>query len=398
MSALAGTEICISCLDPNMHKRTDTDEIVGKHVLRRLELCHLIGNGAHGMVWKAIEKRTRRAVALKKCFNVLSRVRDAQQMYREIMYLHRLTGHDNIINMQHVILAGNGQDMYITFEYMQTDMYAVIRAAILTPIHTKYIVYQLLKALKFIHSAGVVHRDIKPSNLLLNDDCHLKVCDFSLARTLDLDQLATEAPLTDYVGTRWYRAIELLLGSTHYTVAIDVWAVGCVYAEMLLGRPVFPGASTTGQIVKILELIGRPSIQEIESVNSAYASTLLEMLPIVRPVSFVEMFPNVSAEALNFLSQCLCYNPKRGNRCSVIDGLRHPLVAEFHDADDEPSSTKICLGLNDKQLFRAIEYQRAICDAVSKRKLTARKLEHALMANPARTILMENEETLPEPF
>ena len=107
-----------------MHKRTDTDEIVGKHVLRRLELCHRIGNGAHGMVWKAIEKRTRRAVALKKCFNVLSRVRDAQQMYREIMYLHRLTGHDNIINMQHVILAGNGQDMYITFEYMQTDIFA----------------------------------------------------------------------------------------------------------------------------------------------------------------------------------------------------------------------------------------------------------------------------------
>ena len=161
------------------------------------------------------------------------------------MYLQGLTGHDNIIKMQHVIRADNGQDIYITFEYMQTDMYAVIRAAILTPIHTKSIVYQLLKALKFVHSAGVVHRDIKPSNLLLNDECHLKVCDFSRARALDLDRLAAEAPLTDYVGTRWYRAIELLLGSMHYTFAIDVWAVGCVYAEMLLGRPVFPGESAT---------------------------------------------------------------------------------------------------------------------------------------------------------
>ena len=110
------------------------------------------------------------------------------------------------------------------------------------------------------------------------------------------------------------------------------------------------------------------------------------------------MFPNVSAEALNFLSQCLCYNPKRGHRCSVIDGLRHPLVAEFHDADDEPSSTKICLGLNDKELSRATEYQQAISNAVSKQKLTARQLERALMANPATAILMENEETLPEPF
>jgi len=379
-----------------MHKCTD--EIVEKQVLRRLELCHRIGNGSHGMVWKVIEKRTRRAVALKKCFNVLGRARDAQQIYREIMYLQGLTGHDNIIKMQHVIRADNGQDIYITFEYMQTDMYAVIRAAILTPIHTKYIVYQLLKALKFVHSAGVVHRDIKPSNLLLNDECHLKVCDFSRARALDLDRLAAEAPLTDYVGTRWYRAIELLLGSMQYTFAIDVWAVGCVYAEMLLGRPVFPGESTTDQIVKILELVGRPSIHEIESVDSAYASTLLEMLPINRPVSFVEMFPNVSAEALNFLSQCLCYNPKRGHRCSVIDGLRHPLVAEFHDADDEPSSTKICLGLNDKELSRATEYQQAISNAVSKQKLTARQLERALMANPATAILMENEETLPEPF
>mmetsp|Transcript_32761 Transcript_32761/g.101439 ORF Transcript_32761/g.101439 Transcript_32761/m.101439 type:complete len:377 (-) Transcript_32761:287-1417(-) len=373
-----------------------TAYFVEKQVLRRLELCHRVGMGAYGMVWKVIEKRTRRVIALKKCFNVLGQSRDAQRMYREVMYLQFLA-HDNIIQMQHVIRAENRQDVYLTFEYMQADMGAVIRAGVLMSIHTKYIAYQLLKALKYIHSAGVVHRDIKPSNLLLNDSCHLKLCDFGHARSLS-DERTGSPPLTDYVGTRWYRAIEVLLGSTHYTFAVDMWAVGCIYAEMLLGQPIFPGTSTIDQLVRILELIGRPGAQDIDSVCSAYASTLLEMLPVLRPVSFVEMFPNVSAEALNFMSQCLCYNPQKGHRCSVFEALRHPLIAEFHDPDDEPTSSKLELEMDDFQVFSASEYQEAIYESVLKRKLVARKLERSLMANPATAILMEHEETLPEPF
>lgn len=377
-----------------------TDEYVEKQVLRRLELCYRLGKGTYGMVWKVIEKRTRRVIVLKKCFDVLGRPEDAQRMYREIMYLQALKGHDNIIKMQHVIRAENGQDMYITFDFMQTDLHAVVHADVLQPIHIKYIIYQLLKALKYIHSAGIVHRDIKPSNLLLNADCHMKICDFGFARSLEFGLDAIENPkLTDYVSTRWYRAIEVLLGSTHYTFAVDIWAVGCVYAEMLLRRPLFPGTSAVDQVVKVLELIGRPSTQDIDSVDSAYASTLLEMLPVLRPVSFVETFPDVSAEALNFMSQCFCYNPKPGHRCSVEDALRHPFIAEFHDADDEPNfAERISLSLDDYQLFTAKEYRSTIYDAVFKRKVSARKLKRALMVNPAKVILMEHEETLPEPF
>jgi len=177
-----------------------------------------------------------------------------------------------------------------------------------------------------------------------------------------------------------------------------MWAVGCIYAEILLGEPVFDGTSTIDQLVKILELIGRPGAADIDSVSSAYASTLLEMLPVLQPVSFVEMFPNVSAEALNFMSQCLCYNPQGGHRCSVLEALRHPLIAEFHDPDDEPASPKLNLGIDDFQVFSACEYQEAIYENMLTRKLTARKLERVLMANPATAILMEYEETLPEPF
>lgn len=376
------------------------DEHVEKQLLRRLELCYRLGKGAYGMVWKVIEKRTRRVVVLKKCFDVLGRPEDAQRMYREIMFLQVLNGHDNIIKMQHVIRSESGQDMYITFDFMQADLHSVIRANVLQPLHVKYIVYQVLKALKFVHSAGIVHRDVKPSNLLLNADCHMKICDFGLARSLEIgSNMIENARLTEYVSTRWYRSIEVLLGSTHYTFAVDIWAVGCIYAEMLLRRPLFPGTSAVDQIVKVLELIGRPGVPDIDSVNSAYASTLLEMLPILRPVSFVETFPDVSAEALNFMSQCLCYNPHRGSRCSVEEALRHPFIAEFHDPDDEPAfGQRMCLALDDYQLFTAQEYRQAIYEAIVKRKVSARKLERGLMVNPAKVVLMEHEETLPEPF
>lgn len=129
----------------------------------------------------------------------------------------------------------------------ETDLHAVIRANILEEIHKKYIIYQLVKALKFMHSADLLHRDIKPSNLLLNSDCHVKLCDFGLCRNI----AETEGPqphLTDYVATRWYRAPEILLGSPRYTKGVDMWAVGCILGEMLSGRPTFPGTSTMNQV------------------------------------------------------------------------------------------------------------------------------------------------------
>ena len=110
---------------------------------------------------------------------------------------------------------------------METDLHAVIRAGILADIHKKYVTWQLLKALKYLHSAGLLHRDIKPSNILLNSDCHIKLCDFGLCRSVA--EVAGPAPvLTDYVATRWYRAPEILIGSTRYTVGVDMWAVGCI--------------------------------------------------------------------------------------------------------------------------------------------------------------------------
>lgn len=129
----------------------------------------------------------------------------------------------------------------------ETDLHAVIRANILEEIHKKYIIYQLVKALKFMHSADLLHRDIKPSNLLLNSDCHVKLCDFGLCRNI-AETAGPQPHLTDYVATRWYRAPEILLGSPRYTKGVDMWAVGCILGEMLSGRPTFPGTSTMNQV------------------------------------------------------------------------------------------------------------------------------------------------------
>lgn len=129
----------------------------------------------------------------------------------------------------------------------ETDLHAVIRANILEEIHKKYIIYQLVKALKFMHSADLLHRDIKPSNLLLNSDCHVKLCDFGLCRNI-AETAGPQPHLTDYVATRWYRAPEILLGSPRYTKGVDIWAVGCILGEMLSGRPTFPGTSTMNQV------------------------------------------------------------------------------------------------------------------------------------------------------
>lgn len=258
-------------------------------------------------------------MALKKCFDAFRNDTDAQRTFREIMYLQALSGHENIIRLQHVIKAENDKDIYLTFDLMETDLHAVIRAGILQDIHKKYIIWQLLKAIKYLHSAELVHRDIKPSNILLNSDCHIKLCDFGLCRSVankSDNSVSNNAVLTDYVATRWYRAPEILLGSKYYTKGIDIWAVGTILGEMINGRPVFPGTSTMNQIEKVLEVTNMPSQSDILSIQSPFAGTMLSSLcstqngegvPSGQQViglqfkTFESTFPTAAAEALEII-------------------------------------------------------------------------------------------------
>ena len=117
---------------------------------------------------------------------------------------------------------------------MDLDLGNIIKIQKLTDDQVKFIIYQIMRGLKYIHSAGIIHRDLKPSNLAVNEDCDLKILDFGLARP-------TDAEMTGYVATRWYRAPEIMLNWMHYSQTVDIWSVGCIMAELLTGRPLFPG-------------------------------------------------------------------------------------------------------------------------------------------------------------
>ena len=156
-----------------------------QHVLRKYEITQKLGKGAYAIVFKAIDKKSKAVVAIKKIFDAFQNATDAQRTFREIMYLQAMTGmSDNIIALRNVLKAENDRDIYLIFDFMETDLHAVIRANILEPVHKQFIVYQCLKALLVCHSGGLIHRDLKPSNLLLNEECLCKVADFGLARSL----------------------------------------------------------------------------------------------------------------------------------------------------------------------------------------------------------------------
>lgn len=360
-------------------------EEIDKLVRRRFDIIHKLGKGAYGIVWQAKEKRTGAKVALKKCFDAFRNSTDAQRTYREIMYLQKLTGHDNIVRMQHVIKAENEQDIYLTFDHMETDLHAVIRANILEEVHKKYIIYQLLKALKYLHSGELLHRDIKPSNLLLNADCKATLCDFGLCRSVaEVASGNVSAPvLTDYVATRWYRAPEILLGSTQYSKGVDMWAVGCILGEMLLGKPLFPGSSTLNQLEKVIEITGKPTQEAIDSMQSPFAATMLNDVckqPTLRKVDLRTLIQGVDQDAYTLLEACLNFDPNK--RCTAEQALAHPYVADFHNPAEEPVYPfgAISIAIDDNTKLQAADYRDRLYKEITKQKKEMRRRREKMAA------------------
>jgi mitogen-activated protein kinase 15 len=326
-----------------------------------------LGKGAYGIVWKAVDKRSRDVVALKKVFDAFQNATDAQRTFREIMFLQELNGHENIIRLLNVIRAENDRDIYLVFDFMETDLHAVIRANILQDIHKQYIIYQILKALKFMHSGQLLHRDLKPGNVLLDSNCLAKVADFGLARSLSPEDEGSAPVLTDYVATRWYRAPEILLGSTRYTKAVDMWSLGCILGEMLAGKPVFPGTSTLNQLDRVMSFTGRPSAEDVESLQSSLAQTMLESLPPCRTRSLQEFFPSASEDALDLVQNLMQFNPSK--RLTIEQALSHPYVAQFHNPDEEPDCPgPIGISMDDNHKFSIREYRDKLYLDISRRK------------------------------
>jgi len=191
-------------------------------------------------------------------------------------------------------------------------------------LYTKLYTYQILRALSYIHSIGICHRDIKPQNLLLDPNSGiLKLCDFGSAK-----MLVKGEPNVSYICSRYYRAPELIFGSTTYTSAIDVWSVGCVLAELLLGQPLFPGESGVDQLVEIIKVLGTPTREEIQAMNPTYTEY---KFPQIKGHPWTKVFrARTPPEAIELVGKLLSYTPT--TRLSALEACSHPFFDEVRDS------------------------------------------------------------------
>ena len=265
-------------------------EAVDEKILYKYDLIQKMGKGNYGMVWKAIDKRNRAKVAIKKINNAFATVTDAQRTLREITILKEMGEHNNIMRMYNVKRAkNNNKDLYIVLEFVECDLLTLIRSNFCNDDQRHYIVWQIARGIKFIHSANILHRDIKPSNICINQDCTVKIIDFGLARVLKHRKNQKQVMMTDYIATRWYRAPEILLGTSNYGKPVDIWSLGCVIAELYMNQPIFPGTSTLNQITKILLVTGIPDEKSLVELGSPLSYNMMKTLYIKEHAKSLEM-------------------------------------------------------------------------------------------------------------
>ncbi|KAL6144230.1 hypothetical protein ACLB2K_054925 [Fragaria x ananassa] len=308
----------------------------------RYKIQEVIGKGSYGVVCSAIDTHTHEKVAIKKIHDIFEHISDAARILREIKLL-RLLRHPDIVEIKHIMLPPSRRDfkdIYVVFELMESDLHQVIKANDdLTREHYQFFLYQLLRALKYIHTANVYHRDLKPKNILANANCKLKICDFGLARVA-FNDTPTTIFWTDYVATRWYRAPELC-GSffSKYTPAIDIWSIGCIFAEVLTGKPLFPGKNVVHQLDLMTDLLGTPSLDTISRVRNDKARRYLTSMRKKQPVSFAQKFPNADPLALRLLQRLLAFDPK--DRPTAEEALADPYFKGLSKIEREPSCQPI---------------------------------------------------------
>jgi mitogen-activated protein kinase 15 len=351
-------------------------ESVDLAVLRRYEIVQKIGRGAYGVVWRVVDRHTGRALALKKAYDAFDNATDAQRTYREITLLRQLRGHPNVVELVAVHRAANGVDVYLAFEYLEADLNRVVRAGLLRDVHHRFVFWQLLCALRFLHSAGVVHRDLKPANILVNADASVKLCDFGLARALDAG--APPDDLTEYIATRWYRAPECLLGAARYGAPVDMWAAGCILAEVVTGRPLFPGASTMDELERVVAVTGAPPQPDVDAMPHEARAMLAALQYSAPRATLQERMASAHPDAVDLVRRLIAWNPAQ--RPSAEECLAHPYVAQFHSPQKEiVALATVQMALKDGARHSVREYRgqiyREAAVPVETRRLKRRLLQ-----------------------
>ena len=386
------------------------------------------GESSNSVVWKAIHKKKKILCAVKKCLGCFQDRPTAQRTYREVQILSQLAGQENVVSLYEVILVAESRDakhapvrdpgresgirdVYLVFRFVETDLEKLLRAQLLRPETVDYVFYKLVRAVYFLHSREVVHRDLKPSNILVGKDGEPLLSDFGLARTLresqleKLQQALSRKPqdqhlvfdnvkethsvlfLTDYVASRWYRAPEILLGSDKYSYSSDIWSLGCVFAEMLLGRVLFQGSSTLNQLEKVFEVTGRPSEEVVREIDSPTALTMISAVEVKHQVPIDKLFafakPVVSAHqhVRDLLKKMLVLSPKA--RAKARNLIEDSYFASFLSCErrvvgfyQELARThRLEMQLDDNVLFELKRYEEELQRFVDEDTLRTRRFE-----------------------
>ncbi|XP_063519393.1 mitogen-activated protein kinase 12 isoform X1 [Pongo pygmaeus] len=315
-----------------------------------------VGSGAYGAVCSAVDSRTGAKVAIKKLYRPFQSDLFAKRAYRELRLLKHMR-HENVIGLLDVFTPDETLDdftdlkvpcsgpwhqvcgRYLVMPFMGTDLGKLMKHEKLGEDRIQFLVYQMLKGLRYIHAAGIIHRDLKPGNLAVNEDCELKILDFGLARQADSE-------MTGYVVTRWYRAPEVILNWMRYTqteltrasISVDIWSVGCIMAEMITGKTLFKGSDHLDQLKEIMKVTGTPPAEFVQRLQSDEAKNYMKGLPELEKKDFASILTNASPLAVNLLEKMLVLDAEQ--RVTAAEALAHPYFESLHDTEDEPQVQK----------------------------------------------------------
>ncbi|ERN10085.1 cyclin-dependent kinase F-3 [Amborella trichopoda] len=288
--------------------------------MERYKILEELGDGTCGCVFKALNQETNEIVAIKKMKRKFYFWEECMNL-REVKSLCKLN-HSNIVKLKEVIRENH--QLYFIFEYMEYNLYQIMkdREGPFTEAEICNFISQVLQGLAYMHRNGYFHRDLKPENLLVTRDV-IKIADFGLAR-----EVMSNPPYTDYVSTRWYRAPEVMLQSSSYTPAIDMWAVGAILAELFTLCPLFPGESETDQIYKICNVLGTPDFSVWPDGVNLKRAMNFHFMQQMAPVNLADIIPQAGWEAIDLISRLCSWDPQR--RPTAEQSLQHPFFHVGH--------------------------------------------------------------------